>query len=94
MLGESPALGVPAVLVPYPHAWQYQKVNADYLADQGAAIRLDDDRLQDELLDTVMDLLDDDERLDAMAAAAKALDVPDAPGKLAELLTTLGRDHA
>ena len=41
-LGELPLFGLPAVLVPYPHAWRYQKVNADYLAKQGAALVLED----------------------------------------------------
>ncbi len=38
--------GLPAVLVPYPHAWRYQKVNADYLARRGAAIVLTNERLE------------------------------------------------
>lgn len=89
MLGESPAFGLPAILVPYPHAWRYQKVNADYLVERGAALSLDDDRLQEELLPTVQVLLDDEARLAEMAAAAKALDEPAAAGNLAQLLTQL-----
>jgi UDP-N-acetylglucosamine--N-acetylmuramyl-(pentapeptide) pyrophosphoryl-undecaprenol N-acetylglucosamine transferase len=92
MLGECPAFGLPAVLVPYPHAWRYQKVNADYLAERGAAVRLDDEKLGTELRPLVSDLLKDEKRLAAMAAAAKALDVPDAAGRLAHLIVQLGQD--
>lgn len=90
MLGESPAFGLPSILVPYPYAWRYQKVNADFLADRGAAIRLDDALLADKLLPTVLGLLQDEPRLTDMAAAAQKLDVPDAAGRLAKLITDLG----
>ena len=92
MLGEAPAFGLPAVLVPYPHAWRYQKVNADYLADRGAAIRLDDALLKEKLLPTVLDLLRDEDRLAQMAEAARALDTPDAAGNVANLLLQLGQE--
>jgi UDP-N-acetylglucosamine--N-acetylmuramyl-(pentapeptide) pyrophosphoryl-undecaprenol N-acetylglucosamine transferase len=90
MLGEAPAFALPSVLVPYPHAWRYQKVNADYLAGAGAAIRLDDHELPDRLLPIVQELLRDRDRLNEMGAAAKALDRPEAAQKLAELLLALG----
>jgi UDP-N-acetylglucosamine--N-acetylmuramyl-(pentapeptide) pyrophosphoryl-undecaprenol N-acetylglucosamine transferase len=89
MLGEGPAFGVPAILVPYPYAWRYQKVNADYLAERGAAVRLDDERMATELLPTIESLLFDEVRLAAMANAARALDVPDAAANLAQLIQTL-----
>ena len=91
MLGEAPAFGLPSVLVPYPHAWRYQKVNADYLVERGAAVRLDDERLSQDLLPTVLSLLDDGARLQSMSEAARALDVPDADGNLARLLMDLGQ---
>jgi len=86
MLGECPAFGLPAVLVPYPYAWRYQKVNADYLADRGAAVRLNNEELAEQLLPTVRALLHDPARLAAMSAAAKVLDRPDAAQQLAHLL--------
>ena len=49
-LGEFPLFALPAVLVPYPHAWRYQKVNADYLSRRGAAIILEDHRLNEDLI--------------------------------------------
>lgn len=94
ILGESPAMGTPTILIPYPYAWRYQKVNADYLAERGAAIRLDDERLGEELLPVVRNLISDNERLGAMAAAARALDMPGAAGELSDVLMILGKDHA
>jgi UDP-N-acetylglucosamine--N-acetylmuramyl-(pentapeptide) pyrophosphoryl-undecaprenol N-acetylglucosamine transferase len=90
MLGEAPAFSLPSVLVPYPHAWRYQKVNADFLADRGAAIRLDDETLPARLLPVVQELLRDGQRLSAMAQAAGALDRPDAAADIARLLLDLG----
>lgn len=86
MLGEGPAFGLPAVLVPYPHAWRYQKVNADYLAERGAAVRLDDELLRTQLWPTVQGLLQQPERLKGMAEAARALDRPNAAADLARLI--------
>ena len=82
-LGELPLFGLPAVLVPYPHAWRYQKVNADYLVQRGAAVMLEDARLSAELLPLVRALLHDPERLAAMSAAARRQAVPGAAARIA-----------
>jgi len=85
-LAEYPALGLPAILVPYPHAWRYQKVNADWLVERGAAVRLDDERLATDLLPTIRALLNDPGRLDAMRTAATALKQPEGAENIARLL--------
>jgi UDP-N-acetylglucosamine--N-acetylmuramyl-(pentapeptide) pyrophosphoryl-undecaprenol N-acetylglucosamine transferase len=91
MLGECPAFGLPAILVPYPYAWRYQKVNADYLADRGAAIRLDDEKLPDDLLPMINDILGNEDRIKSMSNSARALDVPDSTTRLAQLVLELGQ---
>ncbi len=45
ILGEYPMFGLPSILVPYPYAWKYQKVNADTLASHGAAVVLENEKL-------------------------------------------------
>ena len=90
MLGECPAFGLPAVLVPLTFAWRYQKVNADYLTEHGAAVQLTDETLAESLLPTVRGLLFDPERLAGMAAAAAALDRPEAATDLARLILAQG----
>jgi UDP-N-acetylglucosamine--N-acetylmuramyl-(pentapeptide) pyrophosphoryl-undecaprenol N-acetylglucosamine transferase len=91
MLGEGPAFAVPMILVPYPHAWRYQKVNADFLAERGAALHLDDETLPQTLLPTVEALLADEARLAAMGAQARILDTPGAASRLAQLILSVGR---
>ena len=88
-LGEFPAVGVPAVLVPYPYAGQHQHVNADYLASRGAAVVVEDAALDGRLLPVVGELLDDGPRLQAMAEAARRLAVRGAAGAIARHLVEL-----
>jgi len=88
-LGEYPLFAVPAILVPYPHAWRYQKVNADYLTRRGAAIMLQDHRLNDELLVTLNVLLENPNKLKAMRAAMFELSHPRAAEKIASALMQL-----
>lgn len=89
-LGELPYFGLPALLVPYPHAWRYQKVNADYLAQRGAAKVLPDESLG-QLADEVRALLDAPNRLAQMRAAALALRQDDAAGTIAGLLKVVAQ---
>ena len=85
-LGEFPLFGLPAILVPYPHAWRYQKTNAEYLVSRRAALRLDDDRLEEDLAPLVCGLLKDGDRRERMAASCRALRRPDAAARVAEVL--------
>lgn len=88
-LGEFPHFGLPAILVPYPYAWRYQKVNADYLAERGAAIRLNDEDMAQQLWPTIEALVCDEVRLKEMSNNARALARPDAAARLAYHLTEL-----
>lgn len=62
-LGEFPAFGLPAVLVPYPYSWSYQYANAHMLCDQGAAICVEDNDLPIVLRQTVSRLLNNDSEM-------------------------------
>jgi UDP-N-acetylglucosamine--N-acetylmuramyl-(pentapeptide) pyrophosphoryl-undecaprenol N-acetylglucosamine transferase len=88
-LGEFPVFGLPAVLVPYPHAWRYQKVNADYLTQRGAAVVLEDQRLKHELLETLNVLMENPNKLKAMRASMFELSHPRAAEKIAGRLIEL-----
>jgi UDP-N-acetylglucosamine--N-acetylmuramyl-(pentapeptide) pyrophosphoryl-undecaprenol N-acetylglucosamine transferase len=88
-LGEFPLFALPAILVPYPHAWRYQKVNADYLTRRGAAVMLEDHRLNEELLVTLTVLLQNPNKLKAMRAAMFELSHPRAAEKIASALLEL-----
>jgi UDP-N-acetylglucosamine--N-acetylmuramyl-(pentapeptide) pyrophosphoryl-undecaprenol N-acetylglucosamine transferase len=90
-LGEFPAAGLPAILVPYPHSGQHQVPNAQYMARNGAAIVVPDDRLAEELVPTVQSLLADGQALATMKQAARAMARPDAAEAIAEQLRLLSR---
>jgi len=88
-LGEFPVFGLPAILVPYPHAWRYQMVNAQYLARQGAAVVIEDAALPEQILPQVRGLTRNPQKLADMAAAMRGLAQPDAARKIGALLTDL-----
>ena len=92
-LGEFPAAGLPAVLVPYPHSGQHQQPNALYMAASGAAELLPDVALDDELVPTVRALLEDETRWDNMRQAARAMARPDAAESIAKLLWQVRRQR-
>jgi UDP-N-acetylglucosamine--N-acetylmuramyl-(pentapeptide) pyrophosphoryl-undecaprenol N-acetylglucosamine transferase len=90
---EIAAHGVPAILVPYPHAaGGHQAANARWMAGAGAAVVLPDAELTPErLAHEVGALLGDRSRLDAMARASAALARPAAAQDVAgELLAAAG----
>lgn len=90
VLGELPQFGIPAILVPYPHAWRYQMVNADTLARRGAALMIEDAKLKSGLYLTIEKLLETPEKLDGMRKAMLTLRAPNAAEKIADQLYKVG----
>jgi len=78
VLSELVAFGIPAILIPFPHATdRHQDANAEYLASVGAATVLDQSRLSG-LTSLVGTLMDDAPRRQQMEAAARSVARPDA----------------
>ncbi len=77
--------GLPGILVPFPHAADdHQTFNAIELEKQGAAVMIKDDALTGKVLkQAIEDLLENKERLAAMAEKSKHLAMPDADKKIA-----------
>jgi len=92
-LGEYPFFGLPAILVPYPHAWRYQKVNADYLVDHNAAVIIENNELEKKLMWEITNLFYEPERLTKMQQAMKSLATPAAAEKIADLIVSLCTDQ-
>ncbi|CAA9509075.1 MAG: UDP-N-acetylglucosamine--N-acetylmuramyl-(pentapeptide) pyrophosphoryl-undecaprenol N-acetylglucosamine transferase [uncultured Solirubrobacteraceae bacterium] len=82
---EVAAYGLPAILVPYPHASaDHQTTNARWMERAGAAVVIPDGEVTPErLAREVGALLADPARLDAMRAASKALARPRAAADIA-----------
>jgi len=88
-LGEYPLFGLAAILVPYPYAWRYQKVNAEYLVKQGAAVLLEDQHLELQLMPVLKRLFGQPDRLQAMRSAMRRLSHPEAGTLIADQLLDL-----
>ncbi len=87
-IAELSVLGLPAILVPYPHATaEHQLGNAESLMRAGAAVLLDDAAISPDLIAaTVAELVTDAQRRAALGRAARAWSRPDAAEALARLV--------
>lgn len=93
VLGEFPAAGLPAVLVPYPHSGHHQEANAGYMARNGAAEVIADALVGKKLVPTILRLLDSPNELAEMREATLAMARPDAAEAIArELWVAASKD--
>lgn len=88
VLGELPMAGLPAIVV--PGEFSDQHMNARYLSDQGAAVTMHQDDL-DDLAKTALRVLDDEPRRTSMGEAMKSLARPHAAERLASMLREMAR---
>lgn len=87
-IAELAASGCVAILIPYPYATAaHQDANAGVLAEEGAALVIEDRYLDGRRLkEEVNVLLTDAGRLEAMREAARRVGRPDAAASLAEVV--------
>lgn len=93
-VAEICAAGIPAVLVPYPHAVDdHQFHNAQALVKAGGAWLIRDASLNDEQLKTIIaDLRGDPAQRNRMAQAARSLSMPDSARQIADICMEVAHD--
>lgn len=86
---EITSLGVPSVLVPYPHATEnHQEWNARQLVDKGAALMVRDNELNGARIAEVVDeMMNAPERIGSMAERSKSLYREGAARRMTEILS-------
>jgi UDP-N-acetylglucosamine--N-acetylmuramyl-(pentapeptide) pyrophosphoryl-undecaprenol N-acetylglucosamine transferase len=92
-LAELAAMGLPAIIVPYPyHRDRQQERQAKVFQEAGAAIVIDDAETTSERVAAEVDaLLNDPARLERMSASARALGRPDAAAAVAAVVREVSR---
>ncbi len=96
-LAELAVMGLPAVLIPYPHAADnHQESNARYYVEGGGAILLRESLLNGNILaEEITTLLYNDQNLQGMGAGIRALGRPEATERIIdeclELVAARGR---
>jgi UDP-N-acetylglucosamine--N-acetylmuramyl-(pentapeptide) pyrophosphoryl-undecaprenol N-acetylglucosamine transferase len=91
-VAEVGAVGLPSVIVPYPfHRDRQQELHGRVLQRAGAATVVPDEEARGERLARELDpLLDDDAKLEQMAAAARSFGRPEAASHLARVVEEAG----
>lgn len=92
-IAEITARGIPAILIPFPHAAdQHQYHNAQALKINGAAIMIEEKHLSmDYLLREIYDILNDPKKHKSMCDASLALGKPNATDAFIDTIAEAGR---
>lgn len=86
-ISELELLGKPCILVPSPNvAEDHQTKNARALADRGAAVLVTDAEAPLKLVDTLIELASDKERLETMSREIRKLALPGADEKIVDII--------
>jgi len=85
-LGEFPYFHLPSILIPYPYAWRYQRVNAEWLAERGAARVVDDETLTNTLSQHITELVQQADTRNAMQTAAQTLATANGAQNIAQVI--------
>jgi UDP-N-acetylglucosamine:LPS N-acetylglucosamine transferase len=88
-MAEASALGLPVIVVPYPHAAGHQRANAREMVGAGGALLVPDEELDAARLLEVTALLEDPAALERMRDAARSVGRPGAARVTADLLEAL-----
>ena len=90
-IAEVTAIGLPSILVPYPHAnTNEQMLNAKFVAENGGAIVIENSDLTPKVLSgTVAGLLKSPDKLREIAEAAKKMGRPHAAQNIAQLALSM-----
>lgn len=86
VLGEYPAAGLAAVLVPLPIAGGHQRANAEVLEAAGAAVVMEDADASTDLTPAVREIVEDAERLAEMRRRAADAAQPEAARNIARVI--------
>jgi UDP-N-acetylglucosamine--N-acetylmuramyl-(pentapeptide) pyrophosphoryl-undecaprenol N-acetylglucosamine transferase len=92
-IAELCVLGLPVILVPYPHAAEdHQTVNAAALVEKGAAMAIRDADVREQLIPAIRALAVNEPKRIAMKQAIHAMRITDADERIAkELLTVINK---
>lgn len=83
-IAELTVLGLPAILIPSPNvAENHQYHNAKALQDENAAVLILDDELEPRLQETILNLINDPDKLNMLSSNAKKLAKPEAAKAIA-----------
>lgn len=94
-LAEITGRGLPAILIPFPYSAEgHQEINAKFMEDNGAAVMVEDEKFNGEILfDLVKKILLDEEKLERMKKNSNKLSKLKASQNIVEIVESQLREE-